>query len=305
MGVQSRITVYSWDPAAARDAAAAAFDRINALESSFTDYRPDSELSRLSDHAGKGPLPISPDLFSILSLSKQLSSDSAGAFDITVGRSVALWRQARRSSTLPPQSEINDALATIGSSTLILDTDARTAALTRPGTRLDLGGIGKGFAAQAALDLLCSRGLSAACVALAGDIVVGDPPPGQTGWRVAADSEQPGSSPLVLLLANAAISTSGDTEQFIDINGQRFSHVMDPRTGLGLTTRRSVTVVADRGEIADALSTAACILGEDASATLIAKHRAAAVFTTAAADNPARSTIDPTRRLRFPTEARE
>ena len=305
MGVQSRITVYSWDPAAARDAAAEAFDRINALEAAFTDYRKDSELSRLSDHAGKGPLPVSDDLLSILSLAKELSQASNGAFDITVGRSVALWRQARRSASLPPQADLDSALATVGSQHLILDRASQSASLLRPGTRLDLGGIGKGFAAQAALDLLRSKGLSSACVAIAGDVAVGDPPPGQTGWRVAADSEQPGATPLVLLLANAAISTSGDTEQFVEINGQRFSHVLDPRTGIGLPHRRSVTVVADRGELADALSTAACVLGESASAELLAKHRAAAVFTTATDALPTRTTIDPHRRLRFPIESPE
>jgi thiamine biosynthesis lipoprotein len=134
--------------------------------------------------------------------------------------------------------------------------------------QLDLGGIGKGYAAQAAVDLLRRRGATRCLVALAGDVVAGDPPPGERGWVI--DSPLLPGRPIVL--RNAAASTSGDSDQFVEIGGVRYSHIVDPRTGLGLTTGAAVTVVARDGASADSLATAVCVLGAERGAALVRAH---------------------------------
>lgn len=263
MGVPTRIVVYAQSPETARDAAADAFDRIGQLDQVMSDYRPDSELMRLCAAPAGTPVPLSDDLFRALSVSRNLTRDSDGAFDVTVGPAVALWRRARKTHQLPSESEIAGAKALIGADLLTLDptADPPTATLAKPGMRLDLGGIGKGFAAQAAVDLLVARGHRRCLVALAGDIAVGDPPPGAEGWRIQLPgSAGGGEGEDCILLRNAAVSTSGDTEQFVEIGGRRYAHILDPRTGLGLTECRTATVVAPRGELSDALATIACIL---------------------------------------------
>ena len=301
MGVQTRIVLYSPSETLASEAAAAAFDEINRLDGVMSDYRRSSELNRLSDAAGGAPTPVSPALLDVLSTSLLVAAASDGAFDPTIGPAVKVWRDARSSRSLPDEAVIAAARSLVDWRNLKLDTHAGTARLTSAGMRLDLGGIGKGYAAQEAVDLLIARGYPSCLVALAGDIAVGAAPPGEPGWRVAVAGEQGGTeSPRTLVLANAAVSTSGDTAQFVEIAGQRYSHICDPRTGLGIPARRSVTVVAPRGAEADALSTAACILGfEKAAPVLKSFPGVAAAFEEHAAHGATRQEFDPSRLLRW------
>ena len=167
---------------------------------------------------------------------------SDGAFDVTVGPYVRLWRFARKRKVLPTPAEIATARAAVGWQKLRLDPRARTVTLLVPNMRLDLGSIGKGYAADQALQILKGRGIDRALVAASGDIAVGNPPPGQRGWKVGIARLwwRHQRAPLApLLLHNAGISTSGDTEQFIEINGVHYSHIVNPATGLGLTPAHS------------------------------------------------------------------
>ena len=142
-----------------------------------------------------------------------------------------------------------------------------TVLLKLPGMQLDLGGIAKGYAADEALATLRARGIKSALVAVGGDIAIGDAPPGQQGWRI-------GLEPVggELLLHNAAVSTSGDTEQFREIGGVRYSHIIDPKTGRGITSRIAVTVVARRGLEADPIATAISVLGEERGRALFGRR---------------------------------
>ncbi len=262
MGVPTRVVVYAQSPEIARDAAAGAFERIGRLDQVMSDYRPDSELMRLCAAPAGTAVPISDDLFRVLSVAQCLNRASDGAFDVTIGPSVLLWRRARKSHQLPSEAELAAARALAGADLLTLSTTPppTTATLAKAGMKLDLGGIGKGYAAQAAVDFLCVRGLPRCLVALSGDIAVGDPPPGAPGWRIAVSSGTGREEDQVVTLRNAAVSTSGGTEQFVEIGGRRYAHILDPRTGLGLTDCRTATVIAPRGELSDALATIACIL---------------------------------------------
>lgn len=264
MGVQAQIVLYApiGEREAASGVAAAAFAEIARLEQIMSDYRPDSELMQLCSRAGGGPVAVSDDLFEILTSAQEISQLSGGAFDITVGPLSILWREARQQSTPPSESEIDVALARVGWQDVALNASAQTVQLHRPGMVLDLGGIAKGYAADRTVQLLKKSGFNRCLVALAGDIAVGDAPPGTDGWRIEVATRLTSKAiPNTLMLSNCCVSTSGDTEQFMDINGVRHSHIIDPRTGMGVTNQMIVTVVAPTGAMADGLSSAISVIG--------------------------------------------
>lgn len=264
MGSEFKLVVYCNDEALASRAARAAFDRVARLDATLSDYKVDSELMRLSDRAGGPPVVVSDDLFEVLRRSRELSERTGGAFDATINPVVKLWRRARRDGKLPPRGRLDEALSRVGWEKMVLDPRARTVRLTAEGMRLDVGGIAKGYASDAALAEVRGFGIARALVAGAGDIVVGDPPPGQDGWIVGIAPLDPTAGvERFLLLENAAVSTSGDAERYVEIDGVRYSHIVDPRTGLGLTGRSSVTVVAPDGTTSDSLATAISVLGPD------------------------------------------
>ena len=180
MGTLITITLFASDSTAARDAAAAAFKRIDALEDIMSDYQADSELMRLCDQPFGKPVPVSPDLFDVLQRAQRMSQLSDGAFDVTVGPYVRLWRFARKRKVLPTPAEIAAARAAVGWQKLRLDPRARTVTLLVPNMRLDLGSIGKGYAADQAMRVLQGRGIDRALVAASGDIAIGNPPAGTT-----------------------------------------------------------------------------------------------------------------------------
>ena len=264
MGVEVRLTVYAPSKMAAERACAAAFRRIAALEDITSDYRPTSELMRLCAKAGGPPVPVSRDLFFVLRRAQALSRRTGGAFDATVGPLIGLWRQARRSKQLPPPDALAEARKRVGWEKVRLDPKRRTVRLLAPGMRLDLGGIAKGYVGDEAIRTLRAHGVSRALFWAGGDVVAGTPPPGAKGWRIEVANTGRGwvgSVPASLLLANRALSSSGDSEQFVEIGGRRYSHIVDPRTGLGLTDRIAVTVLAPNGITSDGLSTALSVMG--------------------------------------------
>ena len=261
MGLDFRMTLYAPDETTARAAAAAAYARIAELNQVLSDYDPDSELSRLSQSSGTGEWrTVSPDLWRVLEAGQLLAQQSGGAFDLTVGPSVNLWRRARRQHALPSPELLSEMRARVGYTNLLLEARQRRAQLTRADMRLDAGGIAKGYALDEALVVLRRYGIRRAMIHAGGDMIFGQPPPGRAGWLV----ELPGTgltNPPVLSLAHQALATSGDLSQFIEINGVRFSHIVDPRTGIGLTNRTLVNVIAPHGLTADALATAFSVLG--------------------------------------------
>jgi thiamine biosynthesis lipoprotein len=265
MGTRFRILLYAADEEAARKASRAAFARIAALDACMSDYNPDSELMRLCAKAGGEPVPVSDELFFVLSRAQEVSQKSEGAFDDTVGPVVRLWRRARRTLQMPDPDKLAHARSLVGYKNVRLDARAHTVQLLRPGMQLDLGGIAKGYAADEALAVLKQTGIDRALVAAGGDIATSGPPPGAEGWKVAIaplTDDPPDAGPW-MLLRDGAVSTSGDAEQFVVIDGKRYSHIVDPRTGLGLVGRMSATVVAPSGITADSLTKVVAVLGPD------------------------------------------
>jgi thiamine biosynthesis lipoprotein len=269
MGVQVRLVTHATDEPTAKAAAKAAFERVAELEDIMSDYRPDSELMRLCARAGQGPVPVSQELFEVLAYAQKVSQASDGAFDVTVGPYVNLWRTARKTQALPAGSALADAGLHVGWRKMKLDPRNQTVELTIPGMKLDLGAIAKGYAGDEAIRVLKANGIRSALFEAGGDIVVSNPPPHSRGWIIETSDRQKHT------LANSAISTSGDTEQFVDIAGVRYSHVVDPRTGIGLTKHFMATVIAPRGITTDSLSTAATVLGPGRGDALIRSFRGA------------------------------
>jgi thiamine biosynthesis lipoprotein len=290
MGSEFKIVLYTLDESIARRASRAAFERIAALDATLSDYQPDSELMRLCGQAGGPPVAVSADLFDVLERSRAMFERSDGAFDVTVAPVVRLWRRARRDRKMPDPALLAKARALVGSVRMRLDPAARTVQLLAPGMKLDVGGIAKGYASGAAIAVLARHGVASALVAGSGDIVVSGPPPDAnadaSGWTIGiAPLENPAAPPRQFLrVANAAVSTSGDAERFVEIDGKRYSHIVDPRTGLGVVDRCSVTVVAPDGATADSLDTAVYVLGPDRGLALVEATEGAAALIVRARD---------------------
>lgn len=278
MGVAWTITAYAETKDRAEAAMAAAFQEIARLERILSDYDPESELSRLS---ARSPTiaPVGEDLWKVLERAVWFRDTSGGAFDPTVGPLTTLWRQARRSGRLPDPGKLAAARAAVGPASLRLDPGDRSVELRQPGMRLDLGGIGMGHAVDAAMAVLARHGIRSAMIDASGDIAVSSPPPGKRGWRIAIDpvrSGRPreadgsgGMGTTFVELVDAAITTSGDAFQAVEIDGIRYSHIVDPRTGVGVFGPSAVTVIAADCTTADAAATAASVLGPEAGTAFI------------------------------------
>jgi thiamine biosynthesis lipoprotein len=268
MGVEARLVLYAADQASADRAAERAFQRLAELEAAWSHWSSDSELTRLVLAAGRGPVAVSQDLLRALTLARGLAELSAGAFDPTGAPLYRLWSAAREAGQLPDPEELAEARARVGWRRLTINPGASTAELVE-GTELDLGGIGKGLAADDVLELLRALDVPSALVEIGGDLALGDPPPGEPGWRIQAGSGRPGSPGELLYLAHCGVATSGDSEQALDIGGQRHSHLIDPQSGAAMTHGRTITVVAETGALADGLATACSVLDPDAAQQLL------------------------------------
>ena len=274
MGTVFQVVLYAPDAAAAKQGADAVFARAEELNGLLSDYDPKSEISRLSRLTDSGPMTapvaVGPDLWRIIERAVEASRRSNGAFDITIGPCVKLWRRSHQMGELPNSERLAEARKSVGWEAIKLFPETHSVQLLKPKMRLDVGGIAKGYTALEMVRLLRERGLPRAMAGAAGDIAVGDPPPGKSNWRIAVQAlEQPDKSAGYVELHNASISTSGDTERYLLIDGTRYSHIIDPRTGLGLTHRIGATVIATDGTTADWMSKPLSVLGPEEGLRLI------------------------------------
>ncbi len=270
LGMEIRITGYAPNDSAARAGAAAAFAEIARLEDIFSDWRPGSEVRRLEGSPGTWHN-ASPELMTVLGTALEVARATDGAFDPTVGPLTMLWREARRTRVMPDSGQVDQARRAVGYQWLHLDTVQQRVRLARPGMRLDLGGVAKGYILQQAVGVLTTHGLPRVLVEAGGDVVAGEAPPGKAGWTVDTPLAGPDVARAARLLRHAALATSGPTTQFINVEGRRYSHVVDPRTGAWLTSRGIGTVHARSALTADALATALTVLPRASHASLL--HR--------------------------------
>ncbi|MEM9019407.1 MAG: FAD:protein FMN transferase [Planctomycetota bacterium] len=270
MGTSVTITLYAPDRASANNAANAAFVEMQRLESVMSDYPesfPDSELLQLAKHASADPAQareVSDDLWPVLVRSVQLHGASDGAFDITAKPFTQLWRISRQRGELPPQDAIDRHRPLVGIEHLHLNRQEQTARLGAEGAWLDLGGIAKGYITDQGLAVIRARGLKIAQVQAGGDMSLGQAPPGLAGWPINVPDfpKDDGGVGLALWHHNGGVSVSGDAFRFVEIGGVRYSHVVDPRTGLGVTGSRYCCVVGPSAFATDPAATIGCILDE-------------------------------------------
>lgn len=272
MGMAVRVVLYAPHDTTARRAGRAAFRLMEDLENMLSSYRSSSELNRLPERASDGPVPVSRPLFTVLRHAQRLARQSDGAFDVTADPYLDLWATAREQEALPDSSALRRAATRVGWRKVRLNAEHRTVRLSKESMQLNLGGIAKGYILDCALDTLAAEGVSRAMIEAGGDLVMSGPPPDQVGWQIRLPSVGPDEQTRTLRLDHAAVSTSGDTQQFVEIDGTRYSHVVDPRTGLGLTHRLLVTIVAEDGMTADGLATTVGVLGTDAGRAFLDEH---------------------------------
>ncbi len=269
MGTTFSITCHADDAALAKRASTEAFEIAGEIHDLASDYDPDSELSKLSDASVGQPVELSATLFDLLDTARHTAELTDGRYDPTLGPLTRLWRESHRTRRLPDAETLAAAREACGWRHYSLNPEARTVTLDRPGMRFDLGGIAKGYAADRMLGMMRKHGIPRSSVTAGGDIAIGDPPPGRDAWNVGLKTFDPQQPDEVVPLANAAVSTSGDLYQFIEIDGVRYSHILDPETGLGLTDAIAVSVIAPTATLTDPLATAACVAGAEEAKELL------------------------------------
>ena len=265
LGTLVTLNVVAPDGKSAEGHIAAAFDRVVYLEQCLSAHKPDSELSLLNSQAAHGPVKVSEDLFRIISASIAAHKRTRGAFDNTLKPLLDLWRRCGKEERLPTADEIAQARTLIGADRIETDATARTVRFPVEGMQVNLGGLGKGFIADEVVRLLRNRGVKGALVAMAGDIYAFGLRTDGSPWRVGIqDPRQSDSSQAVLgalYLSNQAVSTAGNYERYVVIQGRRFSHIVDPRTGLTAEDVPRVTVVGPHTLTIDIMDTALSVLG--------------------------------------------
>lgn len=273
MGSPFRLVFYADNDSVANQAAQLAFSRIEELNEKLSDYRDGSEINRLSASSGNGEwIDVSDDLFKILLVSKKISRRTRGNFDVTVGPVVQLWRRAMRRNSFPTEAELQAARRGVGYRYMKLRCRTKAVKLTRQNMRLDVGGIGKGFAADEAVKVLAKQGIKSVLIDAGGDVTLSDPPPDKVAWELSVDSgTSQDSTASTISLANAGVATSGATYRYLEHKGVRYSHIVDPRTGVGLRFHVRTTVVAPNGALADALATAFSVAGIERSKKVMRK----------------------------------
>ena len=275
MGTTFKIILYGSNEGLAKATAHLAFRRIDTLNQIFSDYIPDSALRQLTDKAVVNQR-IQPgaELWEVLLLAQQLSKKSKGAFDLTIGPLSKFWRKAFRQGEFPDREKIELARAKVGYKNLKLFKRKKEMALKLLGMRLDAGGIAKGYALDEAMKVLTVNGFKHVLIDGGGDILVSAPPPGQKGWKIQVEPHQP-----PLLLQHVSIATSGDQYRYLEWQGKRYSHIIDPRTGLGVSHGLKITVLAPNGVLADALASAVSVLGQVKGKKLIKKFKDCQLIT--------------------------
>lgn len=256
MGTQFRAVFYEADSVKAKRIAAICWKRLDELNLVLSDYREDSEIMQLCVNAKVEEWQaVSEDLYSIIAESQRAANLTNGFFDVTISPLTKLWRRARRQNVLPTHKQLEIARENIGYQFIELDSVSRKVRLLKPNLRLDFGGIGKGYALDELAKTLKQEGVNSFLLEAGGSILLGDSPPNVMSWKITISEKE-------FNLSNCGISTSGDRFQFVEIDGKRYAHILDPRTGFGFHAPHEITVISDNATTADWASTAAYLMNE-------------------------------------------
>jgi thiamine biosynthesis lipoprotein len=279
MGTFAHIVAVAENTGTAKKCIRAALEEIHKVDNHMSDYKNDSEISRVNSQAYEKAVKLSESTYEVLQRSIEFSKMTDGAFDVTIGPLVSLFRKAKESKVAPTEQQIAQAKSKVGFEKLKLDNENRTVRFSEKGMLLDLGGIAKGYAIDKAIEAARRCGAIGAMIDIGGDVrCFGLPPKGRDHWLIglqdpnsAIEGMEGGGLRLVLKATNEAIATSGDYQQFVIIEGKRYSHIMDRRTGKSAESLSSVTIITDDATDADALATSVSVMGGEKGLALIEK----------------------------------
>ena len=281
MGTIFEISAYGKEEDTRRTAAAIeeAFAEIRQADQMMSDYRADSDLTRLNQNGGTGFVPVPAELYDLLQESVKYSRLTGGAFDVTSGPLVTAWHRATGQKRLLSDTELRRLLSLVGDSRLLFDDEQQAVRFDRPGVRVDLGAIAKGWAVDRAAAVLRRRGIERALISAGTSTLyaIGSPP-SQQAWEIGirhplsedvneAANQDEGKILATVALRDEALSTSASYEKYIEIQGKKYSHLLDPRSGIPAEGMLSATVIAPTAAESDALSTGVFILGTEQAAS--------------------------------------
>ena len=281
MGTVFEVTIYAADKYIAEKAFNDVFQEINRLDYLMSNYKKESVLSRLNKNASAEPTVCNKELANVIEQSLQYSEITDGAFDITIGPLMKKWGFFKKQGRIPGKEELESVLESVSYKNIIIEekvektlaknpVTVKTVFFKNTGTQIDLGGIGKGYAVDMAARVLKQNGISSALINFAGNIYAFGTPPGKDSWVIGLQHPRESEGLLgSFAITDKAVSTSGDYEKFFTIEGKRYSHIIDPRTGNPVKGVVSVTIVTDNATRADALSTGVFVLGAKKGMDLI------------------------------------
>ena len=261
------VTISAWgeDPKQVQSAISAAFAEIRRADALMSVHREDSELSRINSLAATQPVQASPELFNVLQLAQDIAASTEGSFDVTIRPLADLWGFIWKEHRLPTKQELKDVLPRVNFRHVELDARGRSVRFGQSGVSIDLGGIGKGVAVDMAIAKLRELGITNAMVKAGGDLRVMGTPRGQEFWTVQLEDPLKQGRRINIPLRDAALSTSGNYENFFEVAGQRYSHILNPRTGLPVQGVAACTVIAPTCAESDAWATACFVYGASRS----------------------------------------
>lgn len=288
MGTQMKIIFYASDSLKANDISKALFKKVKALNAIFSDYDNNSELMQLcSSYQTNKRIEVSNELFDILYEANKISIVSDGMFDVTVGPYTRMWRKAKKKHKLPTKQRLLQAKKVVDYKYIILNHKDKTVTFKKSGVQIDLGGIAKGYTADKVLKMLKNYNINRALIDFGGDITVGDSPPNKKGWNVEINYTNHLGEQIskVVSINNISIATSGDYFQQLSIDNIKYSHIIDPTTGLGITKSIQVTVIAKSGILADSFASAFNVMHKTDIEKVLKKNIDLHVFITTINDD--------------------
>ncbi len=272
MGTYAEISLFAPGKEMAAEAIKAAFEEMERLDRLMSNYKAESELSKINKEAGNRPVHCDEELLGVIEKALYYSNLTGGAFDITVEPLVGLWGFYDGRVRVPSREELKSLLPAVSYKNIIIErsTAGGSVRFSNPFTKLDLGAIGKGYAVDRVVEVLRGKGIESACVNLGGNIYALGNPEGRDFWKIGIQHPREKNTLLGHLeLKDCAVATSGDYERFVVIDNKRYSHILDPRTGWPVEGMVSVSVVAPSAIEADVLSTSAFVLGEEKGCELL------------------------------------
>ena len=282
MGSAFNLIIVSADSNKANHLARKSYELVDSLNHIFSNYDSSSELSKINASAGLLPYKMSRAMLDLVQKSQYAYIQSKGAYDISIGPLSSLWRNARKAKLFPEASTVLATKKLVGLNQVKINKRLGTIFLPNANMQLDFGGIAKGYIAQWVINFLKANGIQQALVDAGGDIVMSGAPLNQQGWLIGVNLPETTDQLLnkKLQLSNCSVATSGDVYQFIEYKGVKYSHIINPLTGYGVTNLRNVTIVAKTGATADWLATACSILPIKEAKQLAISHQAALLITT-------------------------